>query len=255
MIRKIFTLLVIMAVSNGCVEAGDKKASVLDGSIVAITGGHRAVRAYTHSPYSHVGIIINENDVPYVYEADHDIGVRKISLKSYIAIANRSKETLWLMQPKKPLAKRHANAMRRYLISQIGREYTIWSYIRGKALRGCHCSELVTNALRRAQIYITNNPCKVSPGNVVFRLEGTRYTQLVQLSTFSHPKASSISERTQVLRRNAVVRFVRFSRSIRPIASRCWKGYLDKAPLFRQRFYDYVQAVPARYSFRIPPSI
>ena len=53
-----------------------------DGSLLFVEGGSNAVMTHTNSPYSHVALIFNIDEEPWVYEAVKPV-VRKIKLSDY----------------------------------------------------------------------------------------------------------------------------------------------------------------------------
>lgn len=51
-----------------------------------------------------------------------------------------------------------------YLDSQVGRSYSLQSYVQGfPSDKGVHCCELVSNALIKSGIDFSSNPCRETP--------------------------------------------------------------------------------------------
>ena len=145
-----------------------------DGTLLFIEGGNRIVENETESPYPHVAIIFNIDKEPWVYEAEPP-RVRKLLLSDYIKeieehnLKNNRQMKIWLMKPKIPYNRAESLKMRTYLENQIDREYSIWSYIRGKVCDGIHCGELTTRTLLRAGITLRGNPCKQFPAGIMYK--------------------------------------------------------------------------------------
>jgi hypothetical protein len=149
-------------------------ASCPDGTLLFIEGGNRIVENETDSPYTHVAMIFNIDDEPWVYEAEPP-RVRKLLLSDYIEeieehnMEHSRQMKVWLMKPKILYTRAEALKMRTYLENQIDREYSIWSYIRGKVGKGIHCGELTTRTLLRGGITLRGNPCKQFPAGIMYK--------------------------------------------------------------------------------------
>jgi len=148
--------------------------SIPDGSILIVENGNRMVENQTASSFTHVAIIFNINNEPFVYEANKP-RIKKISLKTYIQDINklnrkkRRQRKLWLMKPKRPYNKVQKIRMLYYLRRQLGRKYSICSYITKKPKKGIHCGELTFRTLLKAGLNLVGNPCVQDPADVVYK--------------------------------------------------------------------------------------
>jgi len=145
-----------------------------DGTLLFVEGGNRIVENETESPYTHVAMIFNVDKEPWVYEAEPP-RVRRLLLSDYIErVETHNKKhnrqwKIWLMKPKVLYSRSESLKMRTYLENQIGREYSIWSYIKGKSGKGIHCGEITTRTLLRAGIVLRGNPCKQFPAGIMYK--------------------------------------------------------------------------------------
>jgi len=148
--------------------------AVRDGTVIVLENSNRFVEAYTKSEITHVAILLNEKDEPWVYEATpHE--VRKLRLNAYyveLADFNRgrsesSRLRVRLYQPKQPYTEGETNNLRSYLDSQLGRRYSIKGYVRNKAAPGVHCAEMVSTSLSRTGRYEFAKAYAVSPSTLV----------------------------------------------------------------------------------------
>jgi hypothetical protein len=127
---------------------------VRDGTVIALENGNRVVQYYTKSEVTQVALILNDGGKPWVYEATpHE--VRKLMLADYYAELgeiNRHRHTanqmrIRLYQPVRPYTDQQIIDVRAYLNRQLGRRYSVKSYVRDKPSDGVHCAELVSTAL------------------------------------------------------------------------------------------------------------
>lgn len=144
-----------------------------DGSLLFIENGNRVVQNHTDSTITHVAIILKENDDFWVYEAVPP-KVRKIKLDDYfleVQKINRRKKDrhklkVWIANPNKPLTQDQRKLMKEYLDKQIGRKYSVSSYIDGTPGSGIHCCEITGFAFEAAGLEYSENPCADSPWDV-----------------------------------------------------------------------------------------
>ena len=147
-----------------------------DGSLLFVEGGSRFVENETDSPYTHVAIIFNIDNEPWVFEADEP-RVRKVPLSAYVReverlnVKNSRQMKLWLMKPKIPYNRTEVRKMRIYLKNQMNRKYSIWSYIQGKVGKGIHCGELTSRALLRGGFILGGNCCRQFPGGILYKAQ------------------------------------------------------------------------------------
>lgn len=133
-----------------------------DGSLLFIENGNRIVECYTDSSTTHVAVVMYENDIPYVYEAEPP-EVKKYRLvdwfKEYGRLneGSRRKAVVSILSPKIPCSMEELAQQKQYLDDQIGRRYSLRGYIRKIPGDGIHCSEMTATMLGMS------NPYSVSP--------------------------------------------------------------------------------------------
>lgn len=140
-----------------------------DGSLLFVDGGDNTVMNHTNSPYSHVAVIFNEGGEPWVYEAIDPV-VRKVKLSDYIKeieAENKKKDKLMKLWVRKPGARLDTKVMRQYLEKQLGREYSISSYLTGLSQKSIHCGELIARTMLAGRLKIHGNPCKKTPQGIM----------------------------------------------------------------------------------------
>lgn len=146
-----------------------------DGSLIFIENGNRVVQSVTNSTVSHVAIIFKENDEFVVYEAEPP-EVRKITLTEYykeIEKLNKKKRKLhrqrriWIANPDTPLTDEQKTTALKYLKSQLGKKYSVSSYISSQQQDdSIHCCELVGETLKSIGINYTKQSWTDSPFDV-----------------------------------------------------------------------------------------
>jgi hypothetical protein len=142
-----------------------------DGTLFFVEGGNQLVMDYTESPYSHVAIIFNEENKPYVYEAIRPV-CQKISLEDYIKkieLENSKKHKqmkLWIRKPL-DLSKEDAEKMKQYCEQQLGRKYKIKSYFSEQEEKTIHCAEMTARAMLAGGMDFKENPCSCSPKDIM----------------------------------------------------------------------------------------
>ena len=146
-----------------------------DGSLIFLDHSNNIVERYTDAKTTHVAIVINDKDGAWVYEAQPP-KVRKVKLSEFYddivrLKRKRKKLRLWVYTPLEPYNDRQVKAMRDYLEQQVGRKYSIKSYLRGRELDGIHCSEMVSRALEKSQRFRIFNPARTSPGELLRRIK------------------------------------------------------------------------------------
>lgn len=176
--KYIASLLLLLAVA-GTSHAGP---GIEDGTLLYVWNGNRIVQGYTDSKVTHVGLIININGEPYLYEADVP-EVRRLKFKEYltkIAQENKGVDDLakWvrvkLIQPAVPYTGEQVKMMKSYLDSKLGTRYSIRGYLHKQSVdSGMHCAELTTSALNATGRYKFTNPPAVSPKSLVYYMSRT----------------------------------------------------------------------------------
>lgn len=180
-----------------------------DGTLLFIEGGNRIVEQETDSPYTHVAMIFNIDGEPWVYEAEPPV-VRKVKLSEYIReiehlnSKKKRQRKLWIMKPKIHYTKAEALKMRTYLEIQIGREYSVLSYILGEVCKGIHCGEITTRALMRAKIILSGNPCQQYPAGILNKSK-RYYLPKERISHFIKDDSKLLSKRRRMRIMNTTI--------------------------------------------------
>lgn len=175
--KYILTLLLLLATTS-ISYAGQR---IEDGTLLYVYNGNQIVQGYTDSKVTHVGIIVNINGEPYLYEADVP-EVRRLKFIDYlmkIAVENKNEDPsdwvrIHLIQPSVPFTGAQVERMKIYLDSKLKMRYSIRSYLHKKPVdSGVHCAELATTALNSTGRYRFTNPSAVSPKSLVYYMSRT----------------------------------------------------------------------------------
>jgi hypothetical protein len=161
-----FLVLALVAVPDAATELAFPaiRSQVQTGTLLFSQGDCLAVKVFTGSSYTHVGIVVVENGHPVVYDAMNGTGVRKTALSDYLRFLVPSK--VEVLHPAKKWSEADRAAMVLHLESQIGRPYRIGHHVTGKRCDGVHCAEYMTDALIAAHVMTANEPSRVSPGSL-----------------------------------------------------------------------------------------
>lgn len=179
MIKKIFCLLVLSLFLHA--EKSYAKTVIADGTLMYVWNGNAVVQEYTSSKVTHVGLIINSDGHPYLYEADVP-EVRKIKFSDYLKQVSSlntkrsvgNKIEIYLIQPHIPYTEEQVLSMKKYLDGKIGTRYSIRSYVHKKPQSsGMHCAELVLQSLNSSGRYVFSNPSAVTPKAISHHMVGT----------------------------------------------------------------------------------
>ncbi|MGE4000385.1 MAG: YiiX/YebB-like N1pC/P60 family cysteine hydrolase, partial [Planctomycetaceae bacterium] len=138
---------------------------LVTGSLLFNAGDCLAIRVYTASPYTHVAVVVIEEDRPVVYDSMNGAGVRRQPLVDYLR--SQSPDRLHVFHPQRPLTPEQSRGLRDYLDSQLGRPYAVQHHLTGKRCEGVHCAEYVTDALMSIGLLHADRPAKVSPASLV----------------------------------------------------------------------------------------
>ena len=149
----------VLALGSGLPETG---------TILYLKHSNAVVQQVTGSEVSHVAMVVQIADQPWVYEAT-PAEVRRVAFAKYlqgIAQLNRSRGTqiqVFAMRPQAALSSNQKQSIRAYLDVQLGRRYSVAAYLRGRKGDGIHCAELLANALNRAGIQDYEQRHRLSP--------------------------------------------------------------------------------------------
>ncbi len=168
--------------------------AVQDGSLLFLENSNLFVELYTGDGITHVAVVLHEDGVAYVYEATPG-EVRRVTLDEYYAAlsrinqrrANDRKIRVWLAQPAEPYSARQLAALRTWLDSQLGRRYSVKSYVRGHS-DGIHCAEYAAQALCRAARLDLTRCQDESPGSLFEKVKPlSRPLAVIQLEEPAEP--------------------------------------------------------------------
>jgi hypothetical protein len=132
-------------------------STIPDGSILFTENGSVVVANRTNSSLTHTAIVLDN----YVYEARIP-KVNKVPLAKYL----KSKYKILITKPKKLYSKEELKRMKDFAESQLGREYSVRSFVKGYPKKSLHCSEYVSEILIQSKRYESTNPSRVTPGSL-----------------------------------------------------------------------------------------
>lgn len=141
------------------------QAQVENGTLLFSQGDCLAVRIYSLSSYTHVGIVVLRGTEPWVYDSMNGQGVRKMPLEDYLSEQVPSR--LQMVHPQSPLSDTQVACMTKHLEQELGRPYGILHHATGHRSDGLHCAEYVTDALIEARLMTARQPSRVSPGSLL----------------------------------------------------------------------------------------
>ena len=123
-----------------------------NGSLIYTENGSCLVSAYTKSSYSHVAIVLYEQDEPVVFEAKPG-GVTKQKYRIFIQQAATAKVNggktvrLWISNPRIPYSKQETTRMLTLANSKLGTPYSILPTLVGKSMNTQQCAQYVSTVL------------------------------------------------------------------------------------------------------------
>jgi hypothetical protein len=145
-----------------------KALAVEDGTLLFVENGQNLVECYTHSSYSHVAIVIDNQ----VYEAEPPRIHKEPLLDWFTKIAKYnegagSPALVVVKSPDKPYSSEEIARMREFLEEQVGRRYSIRGYVRKVPGNGIHCAEMCAGALEASEKFsFPNENYTYSPGSL-----------------------------------------------------------------------------------------
>lgn len=161
-----FLVMVLAAAPDVATESAfpEIRSQVKTGSLLFSQGDCLAVKVFTASSFTHVGMVVVEGSQPVVYDAMNGTGVCKTPLDQYLRFLVPSK--VQVVHPAQAFPANDRAAMLRHLDSQLGRPYRVHHHTTGKRCDGVHCAEYLTDALIAAHVLTANEPSRVSPGSL-----------------------------------------------------------------------------------------
>ena len=139
---------ILLAVALLCANA-----ELPDGSLIFLERSNRVVEFYTSGKITHVGVVLNDDREPWIYEATPD-KVRRVRVEQYYAEIGalnqgRHEVRICVVTPNNPYNDEQLTALRTYLDSQLNRRYSVKNYVRKKPGDGIHCAELAASSLAK----------------------------------------------------------------------------------------------------------
>lgn len=146
--------------------------SISEGTILYLENSNDVVEFYTGSEKTHVAIVFSDSQHQWVYEAAPG-KVRRVTLKAYLKnisklnLSRSEKIRVFLQAPNRDYSPREVYEMRRYLDRQLGRRYTIKSFLQGGKSKGLHCAQLVAEGLNRSDRFSLGKSSSLSPAQLL----------------------------------------------------------------------------------------
>lgn len=152
-------------------------AEAPDGSLVYLENCNSIVETTTRDTVGHVGLVFNDQQQTWIYEAAPS-QVRRVAWADYqteIARINARKSAknrvkMWILPPAKPYTQAECAAMRETLDQALGRRYSIAGYVKDRPVGGIHCAELASTALGASGRHVFVKQHAVTPGRLVEQL-------------------------------------------------------------------------------------
>ena len=125
------------------------------GTLLFVENSSNVVERYTGSSYTHVTIIVMEDGVPWVYEAEPP-KVKRATLEQWLTEMAEYNEgwaspaLLSVVSPRTPYTEEETVKLKRLLESRRGDPYSLRGYLRGQTGDGIHCSQLCAEAVEAA---------------------------------------------------------------------------------------------------------
>jgi hypothetical protein len=165
-----------------------------DGTLIFLENCNSVVEYSTGGQIGHVALAFRDGNDAYIYEATPG-QVRRVKVDDYyaeLARLNKRRDAdeqirAWTLRPRQVYSAAEAARMRVYLDGQLGRRYSVRSYVRNKPIDGVHsakvgtvevkvalgasempsdgihCGELASTTLNRSGRYAFENNHKIHP--------------------------------------------------------------------------------------------
>ena len=134
-----------------------------EGDIVFVSHGDTLVALKTNSDITHVATVFKRDGKLYIYEATRP-RVQTITWQAFVKrYERRKKAEFWIARPVKQYTEKQLKEMQRYADSQLGREYSIMGYVKGKPVKGIDCTEYTARQLMQADKMKIDRPETLAP--------------------------------------------------------------------------------------------
>jgi len=180
-VRKLIALALLLCLLAGCEPQTLNKCpgfcprATQDGSVLFWDSGIlvRPIYKNTGSTLTHAAIILHVGGEPWVYEAVPP-RVRRVPLNIYREEMKRKEARLrefswFIMQPRVAYTSTELSAMKKHADSELGRQYMMRGWWKGRIVRGIFCSQLVADIIEQSG-RITSDNIKESPGSLHAKL-------------------------------------------------------------------------------------
>lgn len=157
------------------------------GSLIFSQGDCLAVKIFTQSAYTHVGVVVNREGQIVVYDSMNGIGVRKLPETDFLR--TQVPGALQVARLRQPLTPAQEAELVVHLESQLGRPYRVLHHTTGQRCDGVHCAEYATDALMAARLIRAQQPPRVSPGSL---LQGVTEARIHELGEVQQLKPAPI---------------------------------------------------------------
>lgn len=171
--------------------AADALGDSPTGTLLMSHGCCLYVKAYTGSRWTHVGVLMQEQDGPVVYDSQKGVGVRRSPLRKYLEM--QSGAEVRAIRPARQLSENRADRLTAALTGELGRPYGVSHFLTGRPSEGLHCSEYASGALRQAGLIRVRNPSDVSPGSLYSGLMKAELYQVAAEFELEEPPAAAPS--------------------------------------------------------------
>ncbi len=157
------------------------------GSLILHQGDCLAVKIYTKSRFTHVGVLLPDEAGEWqVYDSANGHGVRKMSLGDYLQI--QPEQNLVVYHPAHPLNASELRRLQTALEEPLGRPYSVKHFLSGEPTVGLHCSEYACCALMAIPLITADRPARVSPVSLLNGLaEADLYRAGISIQLLSEP--------------------------------------------------------------------
>lgn len=162
-------------------------ADLRPGSLILHQGDCLAVKIYTRSRFTHVGVLLTDEAGEWqVYDSANGHGVRKMSLENYLQC--QPEQVLTVYHPSSPLTPTEQQRLQSALEEHLGRPYSVKHFLSGEPVAGLHCSEYACCALMAIPLVTVERPARVSPASLLKGLErGDLYRAGISVNLLSEP--------------------------------------------------------------------
>lgn len=143
--------------------------SLQPGTLLFSQGDCLAVKVFSNSKFTHVGVVALDEGEYRVFDAMNGVGVRKSQVIDYLHLQQPSQLQVW--HPATPLTEEQSALLTASLRQHLGRKYAVSHHLTGKRATGIHCAEYATDCLAAANVLSADNPPRVSPGSLLAGIE------------------------------------------------------------------------------------